>query len=86
MIESILHFLGLCPDNFSHPNILMMFSGAAGGWFGLKYLWHRIWHNKIAVVDTETRGLDGNAQILVQIKSPHEGCKHCDHESVEFRL
>ena len=65
MIESILHFLGLCPDNFSHPNLLMFLGSATGIWFGLKYLWPRIWHNKIAVVDTETRGLDGNAQILV---------------------
>lgn len=33
-MESILHFLGLCPDNMTHPSILLILSSG----FGIKYL------------------------------------------------
>lgn len=43
-MEWVLHVLGLCPDSFSHPSILQELFVGASGWFGLKYLWHRIRH------------------------------------------
>ena len=40
-MDWLLHALGLCPDHMSHPNVLMAAGTATGGWFGLRYVWHK---------------------------------------------
>ena len=38
MFEAIMHFIGLCPDSMSHPNLIVALASFASGWFGVRYL------------------------------------------------
>jgi len=41
-MDFILHLLGLCPDSFSHPSLLMLIPGFGIGWFAhIKGWFHR---------------------------------------------
>ena len=99
-MEQLLHFLGLCPDHMSHPNVIMFLSSATGGWFGLKYIYYR-WFKKYKTINHDVKSLyphliDQNAvqRMIAKIKAgptpygrfAHKHNHNCSHGCEETEV